>query len=83
MTTGLAHTPNLRRFVLRRSEDASGVSGTGIVAEGCELTNGKVALSWYSQHTVVGVYDSMKSVEAIHGHGGKTAVEWLDAGGVR
>jgi hypothetical protein len=31
-------------FMLRRTEDVSGLSGTGMVAEGVEFTDGRVAM---------------------------------------
>jgi hypothetical protein len=70
--------PALRRFVLRRSEDVSGISGTGIVAEGAQFAGGKCAVAWCGPACSVGVYDDITSVEAIHGHGGRTVIEWLD-----
>lgn len=66
-----------RRFVLRRDEDVSGISGTGIVAEGIEFGNGLVALSWFSQHACVNVYHSMRTVEELHGHQNRTKIEWV------
>ena len=68
-----------RRFVLDRHEDATGTSGTGIVAEGVEFSNGKVALHWFSHYGAVNVYDSMLVTTALHGHNGKTKVIYLDA----
>lgn len=69
-----------RRFVLRRIEDVSGVSGTGIVAEGVEFSNGVVALQWTSAFPTSVVFHQrgMESVEKVHGHGGLTEVVWLD-----
>lgn len=69
----------MRRFSLLRDDDPSGVSGTGQVAEGCLSTNGKVALFWTTRYRSVCLYDSLAEMEAIHGHGGKTHVHWLDA----
>lgn len=66
----------MKLFVLNRTEDETGVSGTGIVAEGVQFTNGKCALSWLSEHTSVALYDDIAVLEAIHGHDGKTVVEW-------
>jgi hypothetical protein len=70
----------MRRFVLQRHEDATGVSGVGLVAEGVEFTDGIVVLQW-----VVGDYRSISTwvqgidaVAAIHGHDGMTEVVWLD-----
>ena len=68
----------MRRFNLNRIEDETGISGTGIVAEGVVFAGGKVALSWRTAHTSVAIYDSLRAVEAIHGHGGKTRIEWID-----
>lgn len=70
--------PKARRFQLHRDEDESGVSGVGVVAEGIEFTGGMTALSWLSPYEAVNVYANMKVVEALHGHGGKTRVVWLD-----
>lgn len=62
-------------FYLVRIEDASGVSGTGRVAQGTIFDNGKVALTWLSDHPSVTVYDNIGEVRAIHGHEGKTEVQ--------
>lgn len=64
-------------FQLHRIEDESGVSGTGIVAEGVVFTSGKCAMCWLTKHTSVAVYDSIADLEAIHGHNGKTRVVYL------
>jgi hypothetical protein len=69
---------NLRRFVLLRTEDESGTSGTGIVAEGVEFTDGSVALRWRSIINSTVVYDNLKAVDLIHGHGGKTQVAFVE-----
>ncbi|TXH09063.1 MAG: hypothetical protein E6R04_09290 [Spirochaetes bacterium] len=65
--------------MLNRHEDATGTSGTGIVAEGVCFSNGKVALHWLSHYGAVNVYDSMQVTEGIHGHEGKTKIEWIDS----
>lgn len=67
-----------RRFYLRRSRDPSGVSGIGIVADGVEFPSGKCAINWRGSWPSVAVYDSMKHVLAVHGHGGDTEAVWLD-----
>lgn len=69
-----------KRFVLQRTEDESGVSGTGMVAEGTLFTNGKVVLAWVSDIKSVTVYENMEELDQIHGHGGKSHVVWIDAG---
>jgi hypothetical protein len=68
----------MRRFQLLRVEDVSGVSGTGIVAEGVVFATGKVVLSWCSEYHSVTVYDSSADLLAVHGHHGRTRVDWLD-----
>jgi hypothetical protein len=65
-----------RLFNLVRTEDISGVSGTGIVAEGAQFSTGKCVLSWVTKYRSVAVYDSLEELEAIHGHDGKTRVVW-------
>lgn len=67
-----------RRFVLIRGEDVSGTSGTGIVAEGIEFSNGQVVLHWLTQLDSVAVYANLKTLEAIHSHQGRTLVQWVD-----
>lgn len=68
----------MRKFVLERTEDESGVSGTGIVAEGVVFTNGFAVLSWLTPLTSVAVYHSLDVLERVHGHGGKTKVVFKD-----
>ena len=67
----------MRYFQLFRKQDISGVSGVGVVAEGCEFHDGQIALSWYGQHHVIGIYPSLRDVLAIHGHEGATVARWL------
>lgn len=65
----------MRTFYLARHEDVSGVSGTGIVAEGVEFSDGKCAIRWIvGDHRSVVVWDSVGDVQAIHGHDGKTRI---------
>lgn len=69
-----------KRFVLNRTEDVSGVSGVGIVAQGCAFDNGKVAIAWNvdgkPKSTVL--YDSPEEAIEVHGHEGRTSIEWVD-----
>jgi hypothetical protein len=67
----------VRRFELHRDIDATGISGTGIVAQGVRFTTDKCVLSWLTAVGSVAVYDSMAHVEAIHGHGGATRIVWV------
>lgn len=69
--------PKIRKFVLNRLEDATGTSGEGIVAMGIRFPNGLCVLYWTSVIYSLGHYQSIADVEAIHGHGGKTVVQWV------
>lgn len=70
----------MRRFILFRNEDPTGVSGTGIVAQGIQFGDGRVSLRWVSQRASTANFDSIDDVTAIHGHDGATVVDWMDAG---
>lgn len=68
-----------RRFILQRDEDETGISGTGVVAEGVLFSNGRVAIAWIAgEHQSTVVWDDIESVEYIHGHNGKTRIVWID-----
>jgi hypothetical protein len=69
----------MRRFHLHRVVDVSGVSGTGIVADGVEFPGGVVVIRWRGKHASTVVHEQgVASVEAIHGHGGQTRVIFID-----
>ena len=70
----------MRRFLLVRDEDETGMSGTGIVAEGMEFSGGKAVIQFRSHVQSITVYDSMKAVKEIHGHADSktTRIKWLD-----
>jgi hypothetical protein len=62
----------MKTFKLVRKEDVSGVSGTGIVAEGVEFHDGQVVISWFGSYHSLEVHPSVAQVIIIHGHNGKT-----------
>ena len=68
-----------RTFELVRYRDPSGVSGTGVVAEGCEFTDGSVALRWRGDNPATAVWPDVESILAVHGHQGATEIRWIDA----
>jgi len=68
-----------RRFNLVRYEDETGVSGTGIVAQGVQFADGRIVIKWVTDTSSTTIFDSIEDVETVHGHGGKTEVVWLDA----
>ena len=71
----------MRRFLLRRDEDITGISGTGFVAEGVVFDNkgeGKVVLNWNSPTSSVVIHESLDNVKKIHCHDDRTKIIWID-----
>ncbi|MFJ5804835.1 hypothetical protein [Streptomyces sp. NPDC093093] len=70
-----------RPFVLVRDTDVSGVSGTGVVANGIQWPDGQAAIHWTGSPfpTTTPHPQGMESVTAVHGHGGATRVVWEPA----
>ena len=76
----------MRRFLLNRLEDATGTSGTGHVAEGVVFSDGLAVIRWSRSTNAVGVssvvvYETVNDVEKVHGHEGRTKIDWLDEDG--
>jgi hypothetical protein len=69
----------MRTFELHRDVDETGISGTGIVAQGVEFDDGVIAMRWLSEWPTSVVFHDRgaEALEAVHGHGGKTRVVWL------
>lgn len=68
----------MRLFRLIRDEDVTGVSGTGVVAEGIEFSDGRVAIRWIvGEHRSTVTWDNINAVIAIHGHNGATILDWV------
>jgi hypothetical protein len=80
-----------RRFILRRYEDVSGISGRGDVAEGVVFsltaheraigaTDGAAAIRWLTEWPTSVAFEDrgLASVEHIHGHSGATRIVFLD-----
>lgn len=68
-----------RRFELHRDIDLSGISGTGLIAEGVLFSDGAVTLRWLSTYPTTANHDrGMASIEHVHGHCGATRVVWID-----
>lgn len=65
-----------RLFELHRDRDVSGVTGTGVVADGAEFPDGTVVVRWRGEHTSTVVWPSLDDALAIHGHDGATRVVW-------
>jgi len=67
----------MKTFRLLRERDVSGVSGTGVVAEGVQFTDGTVAIRWLTERASTVIWANLDDAMAIHGHGGDTRVVWL------
>lgn len=66
-----------RPFRLVRTEDVTGLSGTGIVAWGCVFPDGKAVTRWcVSDVRQTCVWDSLSDIMAVHGHDGRTTIEF-------
>jgi hypothetical protein len=75
----LANQVGPRCFQLVRHVDVSGISGTGVVAEGVEWSDGTVALHWGGRYQTTTVWpDGVDALLSIHGHNGATTLHWLD-----
>jgi hypothetical protein len=68
-----------RPFALYRKNDATGISGTGIVAEGAAFSDGTAVLRWLTEWPTSVVFHDrgIEAIEKIHGHGGATEIVWL------
>jgi hypothetical protein len=68
-----------RSFLLVRHRDVSNVSGTGVVAEGTEWTDGSASLRWRGEHATTTFFETgLRSILAVHGHDGQTEIMFLD-----
>jgi hypothetical protein len=81
--TGAGMPP--RRFILYRRHDATGVSGTGIVATGVVWPDGHAALRWKAndptEASSTSVWSSVADLLRVHGHGGLSKIFYLDGDG--
>jgi hypothetical protein len=83
-----------RRFELHRDTDVSGVSGTGVVADGdwfpdpfevrfpdgtcLELPAGWCVIRWRGECRSTVLWESVDDAMKVHGHHGSTRLVWLD-----
>ncbi|MFF8901698.1 hypothetical protein ACF082_29930 [Streptomyces lydicus] len=68
-----------RLFALHRDRDVSGVSGTGIVADGVCWPDGTVSIRWRGAYPSTVSWNSVADAEHVHGHGGATRILWTNA----
>ena len=74
----ISSTSQMRRFVLIRVEDLTGVSGTGEVAEGTVFSSGLAVIRWLREPYAMGVYQTLEDVISVHGHEGRTQLQFID-----
>lgn len=67
-----------KTFIFWRSEDVSGISGTGKVAEGCVFDSGECVVHWLGTKGSINIYHNFDDLIAIHGHSGKTEILFDD-----
>ncbi|MFE2469765.1 hypothetical protein [Streptomyces mirabilis] len=74
--------PTLATFRVHRDQDVSGISGTGVVAEGVQFSDGWVVTHWLDQapmwepKTDVWHHKGTRPITKVHGHGGVTRIVW-------
>lgn len=68
----------MKTFHIIRNRDVSGISGTGIIAEGCVFHDGQTVLSWFGRYHTIEISPHWEDIEAIHGHGGLTRIVWSE-----
>ena len=79
----------MKMFTLHRHTDVTGISGTGVVAEGVQFSDGTVAVRWLNLagaaadrgvRPTTALHDDIDSDEALHGHDGNTISVWQHPG---
>jgi len=66
----------MKLFYLRREEDETGKSGIGRVAQGVQFDDSTVAIRWLSETASTILYANIAEAKQVHGHDGKTVVEF-------
>ncbi len=74
---------SIHRFFLERTEDLTGVSGTGIIAVGVRLPTGRCVMEWTGkiEQSIV-IWSSVEKMLEVVTHQGvsQTKLRWLDLG---
>jgi hypothetical protein len=65
----------VKRGVVERDFDVSGVTGTGKVSTFCINDDGRIVIFWPTGH---GYFDSLEEAIKVHGHNGHTRFVILD-----
>lgn len=64
----------MKTFKLNRMVDETGISGTGVVAQGVVFDDGTCVLRWLTESPGTTMFDNVEDLEKVHGHGGKTQI---------
>lgn len=73
------HVPDPRRFRLVRDVDITGVSGIGVVADGVVWPDQTATVRWRGDRPSTVNWGHVDDALHIHGHDGRTRIEWLDS----
>ena len=65
-----------KTFTLVRDRDVTGISGTGVVAEGITFQGGQTVICWTCPPFTVSIFPSPEAVLDVHGHHGNTRIVW-------
>lgn len=68
----------LKQFYLNRKEDVSGVSGTGIIAQGVIFPSGKVVMEWATSYGSIAIYENINEIQVLHANKGKTELIYIN-----
>lgn len=68
----------MRRFQLNRIQDVTGISGTGVIANGVEHVPGGVCTLFWLKHETTGQYPSIEKLQAIHCYNNNASIQWID-----
>lgn len=68
----------MRRFMMIRHVDETGVSGAGHIADGVLFEDGSVVVRWRTATPGTTMFASLDHAKSVHGHDGKTVFEFHD-----
>lgn len=71
-------TVRLRRFVLDRKVDKTGVSGTGIITKNIEFNNKTYIINWLRHTRSTAIYANIKTLEDIHNHRESNEIKYIN-----
>jgi hypothetical protein len=69
----------MKFFRIIRLADPTGISGTGKIASGCELSNGECLVNWHTEHSSRVHWLNRASILEVHGKVGRTIIQDITA----